>query len=366
LKKQFIFLALALVTCLSLVGMACSAAPAPSKPAAPATPAAPAAPSAPAAAGQQVLTLVTMPPGTAVNAAGVSIIGAISSHTNVKVNLVPQTSEMVWAPLMVTKEADLGIATAFPMTDAYQGTFVFKKLAQAAGVKGFPIRLIACGSYITNTWCVRGDSPIKAAKDVKGYRLLWYPPDTFGDLGTRAGLAMEGLTPDDVTKIPVSNMLEAANALKDGRLDVADIGITTPAAAELAAAINLRYLPRSFTPEGWARYHEIAPVFYQKEVPGGIYPGVPNTMMMSVFDTYVVGRADLTDDQVYTITKAMWDYNNEVTATPMLKLWTKDKYVTENAWVPYHPGAIKFYKEQGVWTPAAETSNQKAIALAPK
>jgi len=307
-----------------------------------------------------------MPPGSIVNAVGVGVTAVMSEYSGMKVNMVPQTSEMVWMPMFATGEADLGIGTSFPMHDAYMGVNVFEDIAKQSGVKGFPVRMLFCGSWISNCMCVRGDSPIKHSKDVKGHRVMYYPEGTFGWLGWKGGLAMEGLTFDDVIKVPVSNMVEAARALMDNRLDVADIGMTAPAAVEAVAAVQMRYLPRTFTDESLARLWEVAPVFYPREVKKGQFPGVEQDMTTLAFDVYFVARTGISDEAAYELVKACWEHNDEMTASPVAKAYTTDKFVTKHMYVPYHPGAIKFYKEKGVWTAEHDALQAAVLAKEPK
>ena len=114
-----------------------------------------------------------------------------------------------------------------------------------------------------------------------------------------------------------------------------------------------------------ARYKSFSETFYAYEVPGGKFAGVPDPTWMSAFDLYYVARTDLDEETVYTLTKTMWENNAELRKSPGLAMWDKDSYVTDEIWLPFHPGAIKFYKEVGVWTDKAEKLNQARLAEEP-
>jgi TRAP-type uncharacterized transport system substrate-binding protein len=58
----------------------------------------------------------------------------------------------------------------------------------------------------------------------------------------------------------------------------------------------------------------------------------------------------VSEKAVYTIVKAWWDNLAELqTLHPLFKRWAKEHQALTNFTVPYHPGAVKFYKEAGVW-----------------
>ena len=85
-------------------------------------------------------------------------------------------------------------------------------------------------------------------------------------------------------------------------------------------------------------------------------------------DTYVigyplhlVGSTNVNEKTVYTLVKAWWDNMAELqTKHPLLKQWTKETQAITNYTVPYHPGAIHFYKEMKLWT-AKHEARQKEI-----
>jgi TRAP-type uncharacterized transport system substrate-binding protein len=65
----------------------------------------------------------------------------------------------------------------------------------------------------------------------------------------------------------------------------------------------------------------------------------------------------------YDIVKNLWDYNQELGAIHVrLKDWSTDRFVNSTNVIPYHPGAIKFYKEKGIWTQEMEQRQDQLVA----
>jgi uncharacterized protein len=66
----------------------------------------------------------------------------------------------------------------------------------------------------------------------------------------------------------------------------------------------------------------------------------------------IIVRKDMSDDQVYTMTKAFWDNVEAARAsTPWLAHVTLE-YAVKEGGMSLHPGAIRYYKEAGVEIPA--------------
>jgi TRAP-type uncharacterized transport system substrate-binding protein len=85
---------------------------------------------------------------------------------------------------------------------------------------------------------------------------------------------------------------------------------------------------------------------------------------MYLFSNYLVSRTDVTDDVIYAVVEALWNNYEELAAIhPMLVQWKPERFIDENAIVPYHDGAVRFYKEKGVWTDAMEARQQELLAM---
>ncbi|MGI5883112.1 MAG: TAXI family TRAP transporter solute-binding subunit, partial [Dethiobacteria bacterium] len=64
------------------------------------------------------------------------------------------------------------------------------------------------------------------------------------------------------------------------------------------------------------------------------------------------------------IVEAIWENNEELSGIhPRLKEWTIDRFVSEQATLPYHPGAIKFYKDKGVWTEEMDALQESLLSM---
>ena len=50
----------------------------------------------------------------------------------------------------------------------------------------------------------------------------------------------------------------------------------------------------------------------------------------------------------------------------MLRGFSRQKMVKDNMTIPYHPGAIKAYKELGLWSGSMDAVQAKALAEAAK
>jgi TRAP transporter TAXI family solute receptor len=138
-----------------------------------------------------------------------------------------------------------------------------------------------------------------------------------------------------------------------------------PAIDELQAKRGARILPIDNSPEAAKRTKDIYPGYPLKVTPGPGKTGVDKEMYLWGYDIYLVGRKSLSDEAAYQIVKALWEqYKDMGQIHVLLKDWTPDKYVTKEALIPYHPGAVKFYKEKGAWT--AEMAKLQESLLAKK
>ena len=116
-------------------------------------------------------------------------------------------------------------------------------------------------------------------------------------------------------------------------------------------------------PEGIARVRQRLPWYVPHVATQG--PTIDPEEGVEVFTSaypLLVSMADLDEDMVYGITKVISvHYDEYKNSAPGANGWRIDGQQLENAFIPYHEGAIRYFKEVGIWTPEAEERQQQNL-----
>ena len=196
------------------------------------------------------------------------------------------------------------------------------------------------------------DSPINSVKDFKGKRIGVGAPGSGGEQAAQKILSYYGLTYKDI-KAEFMSDPEMVSALKDGTLDA--FIITHPLKSAALLDLTTSYKVKMI-PVGDEGFYEKYPFFTKKDVPAGVYRNVdkPVPTPTSRIVMYTSTKAGLSTDQVYALLKGIWGNSGEWVEThPAVKKYTTLKDAVNGLNIPLHPGAVKYYKEQGLSIPPA-------------
>ena len=311
------------------------------------------------------VTLATNPPGTVYYTFGSGLAKVISGGP-FQVAIQPYAGSSTFLPLLNTGEVELGIVNAVDMGLSYRGPKF-----QIGGRNPFPhapnVRLVMRGSPLLVGLLVRKDSPIKTVHDVKGKRMtgeypthlaVWY--NMFGHL------ASAGLTWSDVKVIPVPAVNEGVDALIQGRADVTEHAINAAKIKEADASIGVRHVSIDCSPAGEKRLKQAVPGYYGRIVKPGEATAVVEDTCFIAYDTYLSAGKGVPDAVVEAALKSVWENTDKLAPIhPLFKEWTRERAVDHEATIPYHPGAVRFYKERKVWTAEMDAVQQKLLGANP-
>ena len=303
-------------------------------------------------------TVATHAVGSLYNRIGTGIATVLSLHTPMTVRVQPFGGPPAWLPSMNQGNTDMGVLTGADAVTAYKGIVIYKKPFKN-------IRLLLVGGALQLGFYVRKDSPIKTIKDLKGKRVPTdFPGIPIVALSSKAALASAGLSYKDIVHVPVSDLQAGNRAFIEGRTDVGWHALRSPAVKEADARVGgVRFLSVNDTPQGAARMAEVYPGSYPAIQKAGTATGVLTDTALLNNDIYLVATKDFSDDAAYAVVKALWTNVKELwAAQPALRSWRRARMVSTAAYIPYHPGAIRFYKEKGLWTKQMDELQAKLLA----
>jgi TRAP transporter TAXI family solute receptor len=165
-------------------------------------------------------------------------------------------------------------------------------------------------------------------------------------------IADHGINRDNIDEAELNNS-QSAERLADGQLDAYFYAAGTPVAAIIQLDNTKGLELYSFTDEEVKMGNATVPYYIASTIPAGTYPGVTYDVNTLAVSGILVTNINQDEELIYEITKALWSD----TARKLLDNGhSKGKVITlETALdgvagigVPLHPGAERFYKEQGL------------------
>ena len=119
-----------------------------------------------------------------------------------------------------------------------------------------------------------------------------------------------------------------------------------------AAVGGLRALPIEETEENLATIREHWPVgFFATMEPGPNAPGVEETSTYFAYPQVIFTHAGVDEETVYQMTKAIYESKEAMAQTfPPFNAFDPADMASDIGVSEFHPGAIRFYKEAGIWT----------------
>ena len=290
----------------------------------------------------------------------VAIGNMLKKHYDTNMRVIPGKNDISRMAPLRDKKANYcacGIASYF----GQEGVFIFAHKDWGPQ----PIRLLMTnlGSFGLSLATAK-DAEIKTIADLKGKRISWVQGAPALNWNVSAYLAFAGLTWDDVEKVKVSGFAASFDAIINGQSDAAFSSTVSPSPKKLAASPRgLYWPPLPHNDEaGWKRVMAAAPVYNKVNATIGSEIDKANPPQLSNYPyPILVGNADENADEVYSIVKAMNDhYDDYKDAAKGALGW---KLAAQNmTWaMPYHDGAIRYWKEVGKWDAAAQAHHDKLI-----
>jgi TRAP transporter TAXI family solute receptor len=287
-------------------------------------------------ASAQTYGFATLPPGTLNHTTASAISKIMKEKGGVNMLVQPTAGDQVIVPLVGRGEVEIGITNIMEAQDGLDG-------AQK------DIRIISAAHALRTPLFVRKDSSMFTVADLKGKRVtMGYSAMRNIDKTMRSQLASAGLTEADVRPVLVPNVVRSADEFIAGNADMFSFAFGGPKVKEADATVGgIRAL--EIDESGMPAAKKIMPWAYLTQIgPGPIFTGVEKPMKVYSFDNVIIASAKVPEDLVYKLLDLMEKNKDELVAVqPVLREWTP-AFGYKQYGVPYHQGALKFYKERNL------------------
>jgi len=198
------------------------------------------------------------------------------------------------------------------------------------------------------TLVTRQDANIKSFADLKGKRMNIGDPGSGTRATTELVMAATGIKKEDLRLATELKFVEMAPALCDNKIDAFTFVAGHPNAIFQEAATSCASNIASVSGPGIDKLVKDNPFYAKANIPGKMYKGTDNPQPSFGVLATMVASADLPEQTAYIITKALFDnFDDFRKLHPAVANITKEQMLEGNT-VPFHPGALKYFKEKGL------------------
>ena len=232
-----------------------------------------------------------------------------------------------------------------------------------------PVRALYFAQHPGLALGLRGDSSIKTWKDLRGKKICTFPGSGALTLISEIHLVFAGLTWDDVNAVKCAGYGAAIKMVMAGQVDGTHINPTASLAYQMEAkphGVKFVELPHNLA-ENWARVKKRAPAYGKFVATIGASLSKDKPIQTTSYAYPIALAYDfLSDDRAYITTKLLVEsYPDYATKHKALKAyWSPEGSMAlfDQYPLPMHKGAIRYYKEKGMWNAEREAKNQTRLA----
>lgn len=290
----------------------------------------------------------------------VAIGKVLKDHYNVTLRVLPGANDVSRLLPLVRGRVQFsanGMATYF----AQEGVFQFADPAWGP----LPLRLVFTSNGDSNqALAVAADTGITRLADLRGRRVPFVRGAPALNVSTEALLACGGLTWGDVERVEFTGYNAMWTGMVNGQVDAAFATTVSGPTRQLEASPRGIFWPPVPHDDAacWSRLTRLAPYFTPHVATRGTGISVEHPHEGATYPYPLLIGLDTADETVvHALARAIHRHYDEFrNADPGAVGWAIDRQIFD--WVvPYHAGAVRYFREIGVWSDAHQAHNERLI-----
>jgi len=294
----------------------------------------------------QTVSIGTSPVGSSNYALGNALGKVMTEQMDLRVRVVPFGGGQQILPLINSKELEMALPAS---TDAY---FAYTGSGGPFKEPNKNLRVVATVFPYYLSWYVKKDSPYKSLADLKGKKIATgFTANSAQHTTYTAGLAAFGVKESDFDGVPVPHVVRGADDFMQGKVEASTFAIGAGKMSEVDAKVGgIRWLSMPADEAAEKRVKAIMPAaFIDKLEPSKALVGIVGPTNVIFHDYLVMAGTQMPDDTAYKVAKLLYESQDKLVAVSKIYGRYKKENLARDHGIPFHPGAIKFYKEAGIW-----------------
>jgi TRAP transporter TAXI family solute receptor len=191
---------------------------------------------------------------------------------------------------------------------------------------------------------------VNKIEDIKGKRVSTGSPGSATEVFAFRVIEAAGLHHDKDMRRERLGVAESVSALKDRKIDAFFWvgGLPTAAVTDLGATpgVKIKLIDIAHLVPAMAKKH--GNIYTQDVIPKGTYPGQTTDNPQASVQNLIVAHESMSEQLAYNITKAIFDHTKDLIAVHKEATGITLAGQRESlSALPWHPGALKYYKERG-------------------
>ncbi len=296
------------------------------------------------AVSRQFLSMGTAPPGGAffvVGSALAEVINQTGSDLGYNVTAEATSGSQENIRRLASGELEFSLSNAAITYFAVRGGEGWDR--------AYPVRSVMTLAPNIALFVTLPDSGITTLADMRGHRVTVGPAGAGFEFFVRPLLEAHGITYDDFSPLNATQQ-GAVDMLTDGSADATFLGGAIPTASitQAAASMDITFLPYGDA-EKEALVNEYL-FFGPATIPADTYRGQTEPFEgLDVGSMHFITSTDASDELVYSITKLLYENRELVIERHAAGRAINPNNVVRDTGTEFHPGAIRFYREIGIW-----------------
>lgn len=261
---------------------------------------------------------------------------------------IPAGAEVTGGPvqnaaLVQSGDLDFAMVTMGPAAEAISG-----QSALAPGLEHDQIRAIFPMYKTAFHMMALESSGIASFEDIEDGAVVGVGP-AGGTPGTYWPRFFEALGKD--VEIRHAGASDLASQLQDGLIDVYSwaAGIPFPAYSQVEAQAGVNFF--GFSDDQVAALVDSQPVS-AFTIPAGTYPSMADDHASVSMWNFAIAHADVPESLVYAVVDAVMSQNDRMQEIHKAAVETLPENFDKNTVIPWHPGAVRWFRENGYDIPA--------------